>query len=138
MPRGKRSGRAPRGEASSAALGAASLDTVSASYPDRRRRTALAPSILAIIALLVGLALLGSDAFTVIRFVVSILALIVAFFALQARQRWWVIPLVAIAVLWNPVFPIDLGQPDLWLGLQYVASIVFVSAGITIRVPDTA
>jgi len=109
---------------------------VSASYPTRRRRTALIPAVLVTIVLLAGAALIESDTFTVIRYVVSIFALIVAVFAWQARQWWWLIPLVPIAVLWNPVIPIELGLPDLWLGLQYVAALVFVAAGILIRVDD--
>ena len=107
---------------------------MSASYPSPVRRTALIPAMLAVVALLVGVALIGGDGFTVIRYVVSIFALIVAVFAWQARQWWWLIGLVPIAILWNPVFPIELGQPDLWLGLQYVAAIVFLAAGILIRV----
>ena len=111
---------------------------MSASYPTRRRRTALIPAVLVTIVLLAGAALIESDTFTVIRYVVSIFALIVAVFAWQARQWWWLIGLVPIAVLWNPVIPIDLGLPDLWLGLQYVAALVFVAAGILIRVDDKA
>lgn len=106
---------------------------MSASYPSTRRRTALIPSIIAVIALFAGIALIGTDGFTVIRYIVSIFALIVAVFAWQARQWWWLLPLGAIAVLWNPVFPIDLGQPDLWLGLQYVAALVFLTVGILVR-----
>jgi hypothetical protein len=109
---------------------------MSASYPQRSRRTALAPAILAVIGLFVGLALLGTDAYTVIRFVVSIMALIIVVFSWQARQWWWIIPFVAIAVLWNPVLPIVIASADLWLGLQYVAVIIFMSAGILIRVKD--
>ena len=111
---------------------------MSASYPTRRRRTALIPAVLVTIVLLAGAALIESDTFTVIRYVVSIFALIVAVFAWQARQWWWLIGLVPIAVLWNPVIPIELGLPDLWLGLQYVAALVFVAAGILIRVDDKA
>lgn len=109
---------------------------MSASYPSRSRRTALAPSLIAVIALLIGVALIAADGFTVIRFIVSILALIVAVFAWQSRQWWWIIGLAPIAVLWNPIVPIELGLPDLWLGLQYGACIVFLAAGILIRVPD--
>jgi hypothetical protein len=109
---------------------------VSASYPVRSRRTALAPAVLAVIALLVGVALIDGDGFTIIRYAVAILAAIVAVFAWQARQWWWLVGLVPIVVLWNPVFPIDLGLPDLWLGLQYAAAIVFLAAGILIRVRD--
>ena len=94
------------------------------------------PSLLAVVALLIGVVLIAGEGFTVIRYVVSILALIVAVFAWQARQWWWIIVLAPIAVLWNPVVPINLGMPDLWLGLQYVAAIVFIVCGILIKVPD--
>jgi hypothetical protein len=107
-------------------------------YPTRRRRTAIIPAVLAAIVLLAGLALLEADGFLVIRFAVSILALIVAVFAWQARQWWWLIGLVPIAVLWNPIVPIDLGAPSLWSALQYVAVIVFLVAGILIRVDERA
>lgn len=109
---------------------------MSASYPTRLRRTALVPALIAVVALLVGVALIEADGFIVIRYIVSILALIVAVFAWQARQWWWLVGLVPIAVLWNPVFPIELEQPDLWLGLQYVAAIVFIAAGILVRTVD--
>jgi hypothetical protein len=112
------------------------LALMSASYPSRVRRTALVPSILAVIALLVGVALITSDGFTIIRYVVSIFALIIAAFAWQARQWWWLIGLIPIAVLWNPVVPIDLGIPDLWLGLQYAAALVFIAAGVLIKARD--
>jgi len=111
---------------------------VSASYPTPARRTALIPSIIAVIALLAGVALIEGDGFIVIRYVVSIFALIVAVFGWQARQWWWIVPLAAIAVLWNPVFPIELNSPDVWLGLQYGAALVFLAAGILIKVVDTS
>ena len=106
---------------------------MSASYPTNRRRTALIPAIIAVIALLAGIALIGTDGFTVILYIVSIFALIVAVFAWQAGQWWWVIPMAAIAVLWNPILPITLGMPDLWLGLQYVAALIFIAAGVLVR-----
>lgn len=111
---------------------------MTARYPDRSRRTALIPALIAVIALLVGLALIGSDGYTVIRYIVSIFALIVAVFAWQARQWWWLAGLVPIAVLWNPVLPIELGQTEVWFGLQYVAAIVFAAAGAFIRVKDVS
>jgi len=101
------------------------------------RRTALAPGLLASVALLVGVALIESEAFIVIRFVVSILALIVMVFAFQARHWWWVPVMLAIAVAWNPVYPLDIAGPW-WLGAQYVAILVFVLAGIFIKVPYKA
>lgn len=101
------------------------------------RRTALAPGLLASVALLVGVALIESEAFIVIRFVVAILALIVGVFAFQARHWWWIPFLLAIAVAWNPIYPLDIAGPW-WLGAQYVAILVFVLAGIFIKVPYKA
>jgi hypothetical protein len=106
------------------------------------RRTALAPGLLASVALLIGVALIETETFIVIRFIVAILALIVLVFAVQARHWWWLPFLLAIAVAWNPVFPFDappfeVGGP-LWLGAQYVAILAFVLAGVFIKVPYKA
>jgi hypothetical protein len=109
---------------------------MSAQYPETMRRAALVPSMLGAMALLIGSALILSDGFTVIRFVVSIFALIVAVFAWQAGQWWFIIGLAPIAVLWNPVLPIDIGPPEVWLGLQFVAAAIFIVAGIRIRISD--
>jgi hypothetical protein len=107
---------------------------MSASYPTPQfRRTALAPGILAAIVCLAGVALIDGDGFTIVRYVVAILALIVAWFSFQARQWWWSVVLVAIAVLWNPVFPIVLDH-DVWLGAQYVAALVFIAVAILVKV----
>jgi len=111
---------------------------VSASYPSPVRRTALIPALIAAAALLIGVTLIGGEGFTVIRFIVSIFALIVAVFAWQAGQWWWLVPLAAVAVLWNPVFPIELGQAELWMALQYVAAAVFIAAGILIKTVDNS
>jgi hypothetical protein len=100
------------------------------------RRTALAPGLLAGIALLGAAALIDSEAFLVFRFVVSILALIVLVFAVQAKHWWWVPVMLAIAVLWNPVYPLPIDGPW-WAGAQYVAIVLFVLAGVLIKVPFT-
>jgi hypothetical protein len=107
------------------------------SYPTKAfRRTALAPGLLAAIVLLAGLALVGTSGFIWIQFPTSILALIVGVYAWQSRQWWWLLPLLAIAVLWNPVLPIDVEPQGLWVGLQYVAVILFIVCGILIKVPN--
>ena len=101
------------------------------------RRTALAPGLLASVALLVGFALIESEAFIVIRFVVAILALIVLVFAVAGA-----------ALVVDPVpardrggrgirsIPLDIAGPW-WIAAQYVAILVFVLAGIFIKVPVT-
>ena len=97
-------------------------------------RSALAPGLLGAIVLMVGLALLDSGAFTIIRFAVSILALIVIVFVIQAKAWWWLPGLVPIAVIWNPIVEFDLsGQA--WVAAQFVAALLFIAVGIVTKVP---
>ena len=106
------------------------------SYPTRSfRRTALAPGILAAIVLLAGLALLDSSAYFWIKTVVAILAAIVAVYAWQSRQCWWLPILGVIIVAWNPIWPIDWHHWIGWLIAQYAAAVVFLVIGVLIKVP---
>lgn len=105
----------------------------SATDPKDVQRNALAPGLLAALVLLIGVAAIGSGAFTIVQFVVTILALIVAWFAIQAKHWWWIPVFAAIAVVWNPVFPIDLPE-QWWMAAHYLALVAFVLAGLLVRV----
>lgn len=96
-------------------------------------RLALAPAILGAIVLLAGLALVGDSAYTWIQYPVAILAIIVCVFAVQGKSWWWLIGLVPIAVLWNPVFPLPLGDLVTRL-LTILASAYFVLTGLMVKV----
>ncbi|EPR77249.1 hypothetical protein ADILRU_0358 [Leifsonia rubra CMS 76R] len=109
---------------------------MSATYPDRPRRVVLPAAILAVLVLLVGAAIIDSDIFTVVRYVVSIMALICVVLIVQARQWWWATGLVPIAILWNPVFPIEIANTQLFAGLHYAAALVFIVVGVLVRVTD--
>jgi hypothetical protein len=97
-------------------------------------RSALAPGLLGAIALLAGLALLDSGGFIIIRYAVSILALIICVFVIQAKGWWWLVGLVPIAVLWNPIVVIELhGQG--WVSAQFIAALLFILVGVRTKVP---
>ena len=97
-------------------------------------RSALVPGLLGAIVLIAGFALIGGEWYLYVRYAVCILALILCVFAGQAKQWWWLAGLLPIAVIWNPVWPITLD--DLVLrGLELVAAVVFVAAGVVIKVP---
>ena len=103
-------------------------------YPTREfRRSALVPALLAAIVVLAGVALIGTGGHTVILYVTSIFALIIGVFAWQARQWWWLIGLVPIAIVWNPILPFTIAGP-LGYGIHYLAALVFIGAGVRIRV----
>jgi hypothetical protein len=44
--------------------------------------------------------------------------------------------MLAIAVLWNPVFPVPITGP-IWVGAQYIAIVAFALAGVLIKVRVT-
>lgn len=99
-------------------------------------RPALAPGLLGAIALMVGLMLLDIEAFLIVRFVVSILAVIMCVFVVRSGSWWWLIGLVAIAVVWNPVLVIELhGQG--WVSFQFVAALYFVIVGVLTKVTES-
>ncbi|MET1052660.1 MAG: DUF6804 family protein [Mycetocola sp.] len=97
-------------------------------------RPALAPGILAAVVLMIGVAFVDSSWFIVVNFMVTILAAVVAWFALQAKAWWWLLVFVPVIVLWNPVLPLGLSG-DGWFAAQLIAPIFFVAAGVAITVP---
>jgi hypothetical protein len=98
------------------------------------RRLALAPGLIAALALLIGVTVLDDGPFIVVRFIAAIFAGIVAVFAFQAKQWWWLPLFAVIAVAWNPIWPLPLGG-ELWQGAQYLAALTFLLAGWFIKVP---
>lgn len=95
------------------------------------QRNALAPGLLAA-AVLFASPLLIAWIGTAFLFIVAILALIVAWFAFQARQWWWTIVFVAIAVVWNPIVTFAFSGPW-WYAANIVAAIAFITAGALIK-----
>ena len=100
-----------------------------------RRRLALAPGLLGAITALVGILAIGGDLYSVVRFIIAVVALIAGWFAVQARQWWWLPLPVAIAGVWNPVFPLALDDV-FWLFLHYIAAAGFIVIGLVIQVPE--
>ncbi|GEK79664.1 DUF6804 family protein [Agrococcus baldri] len=105
-------------------------------YGPNFQRNALAPGIIAALALVAAQLWLAGAWDEVLRYVIAILALIVAWFAIQARHWWWVPVFGAIAVIWNPVVPFEWstpGQVAFWFWAHLVAAVLFVAAGFLIK-----
>lgn len=105
-----------------------------APQPAQFQRNALAPGLLAAIVLFLAPVLFQTEWASVVLYVAAIGALIVAWFALQARQWWWAIVFAAVAVLWNPVFPFAFDGAA-WTIAQFVAAVAFLAAGALVKVP---
>jgi len=101
--------------------------------PSTYQRNAFAPSLIAAATLFIAPVLMEGDWFQVVLYLTSILAVIVGWFAVQARQWWWLPVFAAIAVLWNPVFPFPFTGP-VWAAAQPAAAVVFLVAGAMIKV----
>ena len=101
--------------------------------PSAFQRNALAPSLIAAATLFIAPVLLERGGFTVALFVAAIFSVIVAWFAIQARHWWWAPVFIAIAVIWNPVFPFAF-TGIVWTVAQPVAAVLFLIAGATIKV----
>ena len=100
---------------------------------DGFQRNALAPGLLGGLICLVGAFALDWPGYTVVLYAVAILALICAWFAIQARQWWWLVGFVPIAVLWNPVLPFAFAG-SYWMAAHVLAGAVFIVAGLLIKV----
>lgn len=101
--------------------------------PSRYQRNAFAPALIAAVTLFVAPLLMGGEWWLLVLFIVAILAVIVGWFAVQARQWWWLPVFAAIAVLWNPAMPLPFTGP-LWQAAQPVAAVTFLVAGSLIKV----
>lgn len=99
------------------------------------QRNAFLPGILAAAVLFLAPVILKTDWSAIVLYVVAIGALIVGWFGVQARQWWWGIVFLAIAVLWNPVYPFDF-EGTVWTVAQFVAALVFLAAGVLIKSPS--
>lgn len=108
--------------------------------PDRREpervRPVLVPCLLAGLVLLATIPLIGTDWYTTVRYVVSILALIVVVIAFQSGRGPWALPLLIPAVLWNPVVPLDLARLVLLIA-HLLAAALFLAVGVLLRAPAT-
>lgn len=104
-------------------------------YPQKSfSRPALAPAIIAGIALMAGAALIGSEWFIIVRFAVAILVAVMGVFAVQAKAYAWLLVIVPVVIAWNPVFPITMGGIG-WAIAHLAVPVALVVAGYFIRVP---
>ncbi|MFD1716180.1 DUF6804 family protein [Amnibacterium flavum] len=99
-------------------------------------RPGLLPGIIGAAACVAGLFVLEFDGYQIVRYLVSILALIIIVFAVQGRRWWWALPMVAVAVLWNPVLPFAF-EGVLWAAGHIFAAAAFLAVGLFLRVPES-
>lgn len=96
------------------------------------QRNALAPGILAAIALFLSPLVPDGLGATIVRFAVAVLALIVAWFAVQSGQWWWTIVFLAVAVFWNPVAAVEV-EYAVWAVAGVIGAVLFLAAGALIK-----
>lgn len=105
-------------------------------YGVRKQRRALAPAVVAVLVLFGGLLLVGQEGYLLIRYGVSILALIVAVFVWQAKQWAWLPVPVVVAVLWNPVLPFAFSGQPFRLGHVVAAAALLITGVFARHTPE--
>lgn len=98
-------------------------------------RTALAPGLLGAIVLIAGLALVGGEWYLYVQYATSILALILCVFTGQAKQWWWLVGLIPVAVVWNPIWPLPIDDTVL-RGLHIAGAVLFIAVAVNVKVPN--
>lgn len=98
-----------------------------------RSRPAFLPALIAAVATMAGLVFLGTDSYYFVQLIVTVLALILVVIAAQSKAWLWMVPLVVIAVLWNPVVPFGL-DGTLWRAAHVLAAAAFLAMGLFLRV----
>jgi hypothetical protein len=102
------------------------------------------PGVLGSLAVLSGLFFFGTDWFITIQFIVSILAAIVATFAIQGRNvrpvvSWLsLILLAAVVVIWNPIVNLSVAVattlgPQGWMFAEIAGAVIVFTAGVLIK-----
>lgn len=99
-------------------------------------RPGMLPAVLGAIVLLATIGLIATDFYLYVRYAVSILALIFAVITIQHRKWWWGLPMLPLAVVWNPAWPLDFTN-EVWQILTLIGSAVFIAAGVFFRAVDT-
>jgi hypothetical protein len=100
-------------------------------------RPGMPPALLGSIVLLATIGLIGTDSYLYVRYAGSILGLIFVVIAIQYRKWWWGLPMLPLAVLWNPVWPFEFDS-NAWQILILIGSAVFIAAGVLFRTADTS
>ncbi|MET0590897.1 MAG: DUF6804 family protein [Naasia sp.] len=100
--------------------------------PAARARPVFLPALLGAVAVMTGLVFLEAGGYAIVRYAVSILALIVAVLAAQHGSWPWIIPLAVVAIIWNPVLPFAFSGVA-WAAGHIVGAAVFLAAALLVR-----
>ena len=82
------------------------------------------PLIVSIVMLLMALAPLPYGYFTLLRIVICLTAVFLAWFSAKLRKTFWLWIMGFIALIFNPIVPLYLGRP-LWLVVDLVVALTF-------------
>ena len=99
------------------------------------KRPQLIPSIIAAIMLILALAPWPYSYYKLLRIVICCVGVYMAFMAYGWQKLWasWLFGL--IAVLFNPLIPINLPR-ELWQPVDLVSAVLFFSIGLIMKEPE--
>lgn len=71
--------------------------------------------------------------YTVVRFAATIAAIAVIVKEYDKEFTPWIIIFGLIAIVFNPIFPVYLNDKSIWMGIDFIAGILFLIKAITIK-----
>lgn len=85
----------------------------------------LIPAVIAAPMLFVAVANLPYDYFILLRWVVTVCAVIILYAALEKEDNTWMVIMGAVAILFNPIWPVHLTK-SIWIPIDIAAGILFI------------
>ena len=73
--------------------------------------------------------------YTFLRFLVTIGAVIIVISEVQNGINFWVFAFGAIAIMFNPLMPVYLGDKSAWIPIDIIAAILFSIKALTLKKP---
>jgi hypothetical protein len=96
----------------------------------------LIPAVIAALMLFAAVANLPYDYFILLRWIVTVCAAIIFYAALEKEDNTWMIIMGAIAILFNPIWPVHLTK-TIWIPIDIAAGILFIISIFFIKLNQT-
>lgn len=86
--------------------------------------------------LLLAMASLPIGFYTLLRIVVTIGAVAAVISEIDKGINFWVVIFGIIAIVFNPLIPVYLGDKDVWMPIDLIAAVLFGIKAFTFKIKD--
>ena len=89
----------------------------------------IVPAIMASVMLFLAILAFPYGYYTLLRIAITIVSIYYAYWIYETikEQKFWFWGLVITTILFNPIFPIHLGDKSIWAVIDVIAGLFFIS-----------